>query len=236
MMARWKWWAGAAVAVLAAAWLCRAPLLGGLAGFLIVDQPADDVNWIGVIGSERGPAGDRRYEAVAELLLKRPSSQILLVELRPSRLEQIGVLPPFAELSRQHLTPLGVPGGKLARIQADGTSTWAVAHALAAWLPKHPDASLLLHYPQFRTAHLCYAIDSVLTPAEAARVRIHPLPDGRFDATDWWRSRSGFGAFGIAWLLQLQDWLGGGRDPAPPQKTADGYQRDFLRDAKGRGL
>jgi hypothetical protein len=216
----------------AAAWLFHGPLLGGLARPLIAHQPAGDFNCIGVIARTYGPDGDRCYDVAGELFREKTARRVLLVGFRPGRLVEIGVLPSFEESGRREFARRGVPPEAISVAPGDGGSYRATAGTLAAWLRNHPDASVLLFCSQFRSAHLRRALDAVLGPAQSGQVRLRPLPDRRFNETNWWMCRPGFREFGIAWLMRLQGWLGGGQAVQPPQESADDYERDFLRGAK----
>lgn len=122
-----------------------------------------------------------------------------------------------------------MPPGAISVACGEGDSYRAVAGTLAAWLRDHPGDRVLLLCSQFRSGHVRHALDSVLDPAQSGQVRLRPLPDRRFDEINWWTCRPGFREFGIAWLMRLQGWLGGGQAVQPPQKSADDYEHDFIR-------
>ena len=56
-----------ALAAIVGLWLVHSPLLQGLARPLIVDEPADDFQYVSVIGWRHGPDGDRCYDVAMEL-------------------------------------------------------------------------------------------------------------------------------------------------------------------------
>ena len=58
------------------------------------------------------------------------------------------------------------------------------------------------------------------------------LADPRRNETNWWTYRGGFRAFGIAWLLRLQDWFGGATAEEPRLLSAEEYERRFLQSVK----
>jgi hypothetical protein len=223
--------AAAAIAILAI--LLHAPLLRGLAGFLVTAPTADEADYIGVLDWWNAPDGDRSYDTAARLLGGTKNAKafrgILVVEFQPGRLEQIGAVPTFVELTRRELTARGVPQRAVSVLHSDACGDWSTARALSGWLRERPDATIVLLCDQFRSAHLRYALDRVLDSTQSQRVRVHPLPDRRYDATNWWKSRCGFRAFGFAWLIRIHGWLYGDTAAQPLTADADGYERRYLK-------
>ena len=85
-----KWRLAVAAAVLIAVCLVHAPILRGLAGLLIVDQPTDDFECVCIAAWGYSPAGRQYYDMAADLHRGKPACRILLVGPDPNRLEQIG--------------------------------------------------------------------------------------------------------------------------------------------------
>jgi hypothetical protein len=216
-------------AFIAAAWLFHAPLLRGLAGLLIVDQPTDDYDCVCISAWGDRRNGDRCYDVAVELYRKKPSCRILLIVPEPNRLEEIEAIASFATISERELLARHVPPGSVSVLRGQRWNDWDTARALAAWLHDHPGKSVLLLCGQFHTAQLRSALDSVLAPDKAASVRVHALRHRECDETNWWTCRAGFRMFGGSWLLRLQTWLTGGDTPPSPEKCADDYERDFLK-------
>jgi hypothetical protein len=222
--AKSKWLAAGAVAIAAAALLFHSPLLRCLAGLLIADEPVGDCQYVGVLEWYGRPDGDRCYDVAAELCRSRPSRGLLLVESGRSRLVEMGVLPSFEAISRRELKTRGPLPQTVSVIASDGFDDWAKARALRAWLADRPSGSVVLLCGAFRSAHLRYVLDAVLDPTQAARSRVRPLPDRRFDETNWWTSRDGIKAFGFAWLRQLHGWFAGGDHLPPSSCRVDEYE------------
>jgi hypothetical protein len=213
--------------------ILHVPFLRWCARFLVAEESYDNCQYIGILEWYNRPDGDRCYDAAAEIHRQRPAASILVVEARRNRLVEIGALPSFEQLSRRELQARGVPQQSIRVIHSDGDDDWATVRAVRNWLTEQPATSVLLLCAGFSSAHLRYAFDVTLDPAEAARVRVRGLPDRRFDQTNWWTSRSGIKAFGNEWIRQLHGWCAGGDHRPRSLGNADAYERDVLEATTG---
>jgi len=218
-----------AAVVLITVCLVHAPILRGLAGFLIVDQPTDDYGCVCISSWGDRPNGDRCYDVAAGLFHQKPSCRVLLVAPGPDRLEEIGAMTSFTAMSRRELLARGVPQEAVSVLRGERWNDWATARALADWMRDHPGNSVLLLCDQFHSAQLRRVLDAVLDPAEAASVRVRALRSRMCDNTNWWTQRSGYRAFAGSWLLQLQRRFGGGDAAQTAERNAADYERDFLQ-------
>jgi len=225
---KFKWRVAMAATVVIAVWLLYAPILRGLAGLLIVDQPAGDCDYVCLRSWGGGPEGDQSINAAGDLYGGKRPCNVLLIAPQTDRLSEIDVLPSFESLCRRELGKRHVPQQAISVIPGGGYNDWDAARSLAAWLNDHPDDSALLLCSRFRSALVRRVLDDVLDPTQAARVRVRALPDRRFDETDWWKSRIGYLEFGFCWLMRIQNWCGNGDEKPPPFTGADDYERDFL--------
>jgi hypothetical protein len=227
MTAKRKWRIAALAVVAAAACLFHAPLLRGLVRLLIVDQPTDDYDCICICSWGHYPSGDRCYDAAAESYRRKPTSRILVVAPISNRLEDLGAIPSFDSISRRELTARRVPQSAISIVYAKPWNDWAAAQAIAAWMSNHPGRRVLLLNAQFHSGQMRRAIDDVLEPDAAASLFVKALPDRDCDDTNWWRQRAGYRAFAESWLLRLQSRTD--EDAKRPARSADDYERDFLR-------
>jgi hypothetical protein len=227
-------WAALSTAVLVAAlWFARAGLLRGLAGGLIVDQPAAGADCVCLSSAWDGPGPYGCYRLAGELRRKGQPCKVLLIGPAPRRLAEVGAVPSFASLSRSALAAEGIPAEDVSVLRSDGRGDRDFARTLDGWLRAHPRATVLWTCPRFRSAKVRRVLDAVLDPADARRVRVHGLANYRLDETNWWSSRQGLWHFAVAWLLQLDRWAGG--DAPPPAKlSAADYERHFLSALKER--
>ena len=232
LTAKCRWIALSAAVLLAAAWLCRGPVLRGLAGLLIVDQPTEDAGVVCLDTLGYVPDGYRCYELVGQLRRTGHLCKVLLIGPAPGRLVETGVVTSFESLSRSALAAQGVPPADVSVLSSDGRSDRALARTLGAWLRAHSAATVLWACPRFRSANVRLMLDTELDPADGMRVRLRALPDYQIDETNWWTSRRGIRCFGIGWLVRLEGWLGGGAAAPPATMSADEYQRRFLSTLK----
>jgi hypothetical protein len=208
-------------------WLVHGPLLRGAADLLVVDEPADHAQYVCLSSWEFGPDGDRAYDVAATLFRQNPACHILLIGSGPSRLVESGSLASFETISRRELAARGLPQKAIESISRDGWDDWATARALRPWLLDRPAAVVVLLCGRMRSAHVRRVLSAVLDPSQAAGVRVQGLRDRHFDETNWWLSRRGYKAFGMAWLRRFCEWRAGG-DHAPPRlQNADDYERSF---------
>jgi hypothetical protein len=227
-----RWLLGLCLALAAAAWFGRKPVLRGLASLLVVDQaPAADDDLV-LRGSEWG-GGGHSFDHAAAWIRVRPTSAVLLMSDRPGRVAEIGVLASFESLARQELARRGVPDAAVSPIPGAGRDEWDEARLLQAWLHEHPDRSVAWASCRFNTRRLRLILDSVLGPEDAARVRVVALcgtaPDD-IRTDNWWHSRDGVRQFMFAWLaLVYARWNGEDRI-APSQQDVAAYE-EMLQEA-----
>lgn len=189
----------------------HAPLLRMSAKCLIADDALGQCSYVGLLVWHNYPDGDRSYDVAAQWYHQCSSrpAKILVIAPRLNRLEQLGVVATFEALSRRQLQLRDVPRNAISTMYSDSNDDWATARALKRWLAAHPDDSLALTCDAFRSANLRSALNAVLNPPQSARVRLRPLPDRRFNETNWWKSRDGYKAFGFNWLLGgYRRWVG----------------------------
>jgi hypothetical protein len=223
---RWRRRLLIAAALLFGLWSGHAVVLRTLAGFLVVDESADDFLYVCVLARGHGPSGDRCYDAAVRLHRQRPSGGVLVIEPGQGRLVESGVLPSFEAMSRRELESRGLPWQTISAIRSEADDAWATARAVGAWLADHPDASAILLCSAFQSAHLRYALDAVLAPGQSARVRVRALQSRQYDQGNWWTRRQGIKAFAGGWLRLLHGWCVGGSCLPSPVRNADDYEDD----------
>jgi hypothetical protein len=228
MTAKRKWRIGVLAVVVTAVCLFHAPMLRGLVGLLIVDQPIDDYDCICISSWGYHANGDRCYDAAAELYRRKPSCRVLLVAPDPNRLEEIGVTPSFASTSRRELLARHVPQEAVSILHGEPWNDWATARALADWMSDYSGHRVVLLSGQFHSGQMRRALDDVLEPDAAASLHVRALPNRDYDNTNWWTRRCGYRAFADSWLLRLQSRPDRDDAAKTPARNADAYERDFL--------
>jgi hypothetical protein len=214
-------------------WLVHAFILQYFGRLLVIEETSGHYQYVAVLGTHCYADGDRCFYVADMHYHQKPVRGILLVESRPDRLVEIGIVPEFAKFSRGLFQKWGTPLDAISAIRTDGCDDWATARAIQAWLIDRPDASVLLLCTGFRSAHLRHALNTVLDPAQAKRVGVRGLPNLQFDESNWWMSRTGVKAFGIEWLRLLHGWFAGGNHHPAPYHGPDAYQRNVRRTLLG---
>lgn len=229
MKARTKCAVGVGLVAAIAIVLFHTPVLRGLAGFLVANEPVGSFQYVGLFTSDHKSDGPGSWEAAAELYAANKVRRIVLFDNREDRLVETGVVPSFETLIRDRLGPRGTPAEAFATTRSDGFDDWARARAIRAWIVEHPKATLLVLCGRFHSAHLRHAIDTLLDPDAASRVGVLGMPNQGCDETNWWTSRAGVKAFGFAWLRRIHGWLLAGGCEPPTAVGADQYERDVCK-------
>jgi uncharacterized SAM-binding protein YcdF (DUF218 family) len=211
----------------AAAVLFHATLLRQCAAPLLVDEPAEHFQCVGIFDIGNAPDGDRCFD-VAATLARQCSGGVVVLESAPTRLIEVGAVPSFEAISRRELQKRGLAENVIHVIHRDGDDVWSMVRAIQVWLAEHPKDTMVLLGSRFRGAYLRRAIDRTIKPDQAARVRIYGLTDRRYNENDWWKSRAGLKEFGFFWLRQLHAWCVNGDHQPLPYCNADDYERHFL--------
>ena len=208
-----------------AGWLGHGLLLRGVAAPLVSEQPADGVATMVLRGDERGESGFRGFDAAEAFYHQAPERHILLIERRPGRLVELGILSSFATLGRRELSLRGVPDAAIEVIPAFAADPWEEGELLAAWLREHPSVTVAVYCNALGSRHLRYILDRVASPAEAAAARIVVASDSYHDATNWWKTRSGVKEFMLSWLEMAYTWRQGRRRPVQQQQSVEAYRK-----------
>src|SRR6266852_5654341 len=113
---RWRWLlAGGLVLVL---FLARAPLLRGLAGLLIAEEPHRAVAGVVLV------RGDRMHDAAAVRVRDGGAAEVLLIERVPLRHEALGVIRVRTEIDRRALEARGVPASAIHVLSEQTCDDW----------------------------------------------------------------------------------------------------------------
>jgi hypothetical protein len=204
--------------LLLALFLGRAPLLRGLAGLLVAEDPDADANWL-LLNS-----GDGAHDVAANRFRDGGRVRVLLIESVPGPLEVLGVLPQSSEIARRALEARGVPGSAIRVLPGEARDDWGRARVLRGWLRDHPGAHVSVLCRQFGTRRLRVILDRALGP-DGARAHLEALPDRRYDETNWWASADGR----AAWLNQSVKlayvWVAGEGDNPEPAWGPDACER-----------
>lgn len=224
----WRWFAVLLVAA-GGFWFCRQVILQTVASLLIVDQEADDYDYILVLNAEYCSAP--WIDAAAELYREDPARRIVLVESRPERAVRLGVLPSYAERSRRVLESRGVPRSAVVLIPGEAADAWAEVELLRQWLADRPTAGVAALSGRFSSRAQRLMLDRLLTPEDAARVAVCALPDANCNECNWWHNRWSAKAFLYGWLQLAYACCEDGGQPPEADWNPDEYERTLRQSA-----
>jgi hypothetical protein len=169
-----------ALILIGAVYLARAPLLRGVAGFLVVEDAAqnEEVEALVLLN------GDRLYERAADLYQAGAAKRLLLFQEPPNRLVRMGILPDGVELGRRELLKGDVPENTVEVMAMDKRGDWNRARRLRDWLNEHPEAQVLMLCDRFSSRRTRYLFEHELGGL-SSRVHWRALADRRYDESNW---------------------------------------------------
>ncbi|GAB4132081.1 hypothetical protein [Thermopirellula anaerolimosa] len=210
-------------AVLMAAALLIAALTHGywlpLASSPLLARPipqgfAPTVIWIHS-GDGHSLPGQDTLNVLAELQ-HRHSADIVVTVGRRSRVVEIGALPPMDELIRQAAARRGIPADRVVGAPYRVGQLWGAAEWIRDYLKENPQARVLYLCEVFAGAATEHVFDCAFDDDCRGRVAVLEIPDRRFDARQWWRTRAGVKALMNGYLFGMHG-LAVPHPPEPPE-------------------
>jgi hypothetical protein len=171
--------------VAAALYAFRAPVLRTAGSFLVVEEAVQPGDAVLLFGADRG------HERAAQWYRDGSTSDILVLEGPPGRLQRLGILDTAGVQARKALRRKGVPEAALTVIACPGRGDWNCARGLREWLSERPDVRVAVLCDRLNGRRARLIFRSVLGDALADRLRWCALPDRRFDETNWWQNKPG---------------------------------------------
>lgn len=186
----------AAVAILfligALAYTLRAPLLTGLAGFLVVDDPLQPADIIFMLN---GDVTTRPFHA-AKLFEQGLAPTIVIPREEDSPASEIGLYPNGTDVSVDVLQQQGVPDESIIVIPVEGgvTSTRDEAKTLRQYINAHNVTEVILVTSAFHTRRARWIFNKELN-GSGTTLRVSAAPHWEYDQTNWWQDERGLIAF-----------------------------------------
>jgi hypothetical protein len=202
-----------------ALYLARAPLLRGVASFLVVDDPVQQVDALLPLD------GDWLYEQTA-LLYHDGTKQILLLEGPPNRLVRMEIMPDPVALARRELTACKVPESAVEMLKMEKNGDWNRARRLRDWLNEHPDARVCVLCDRFSSRRTHCLFERELGGL-SARVRWRALPDRRYDERNWYQNKVGVLSLFDSYLSVGHVWWYGDALGEREEWDPDTYQNNL---------
>jgi len=201
--------------------LGHATLLRAVGAFLIVSTAPARPDVILLM------SGDSVFPAASELHARHPEAVLLKPEYDKPRLEQMGIWPDRIGQYHEEMTKRGVPVEKQLVLAGDARTEREVIEQLGRWLDQNSPRQVTVLCDEFQTRRMQTNLRSVLKE-RAAQVGIQPLPDRRFNASDWWKSRPGLRAVMFNYItLLVAGTHGGGDAERLPAWDPDEYERSL---------
>lgn len=187
---RLSWSLAIVCLLLLGGYLFRAPLLTGLAGAWVVNDPVTKADAIVVLGGGL----EYRPSAAARLFHDGVAPQILYTDVRPKPAEEMGITPRQEELTRRILLSDNVPATDMTLIGTNVASTYDESCALRAWIEKSGAKSIVIVTEPFHTRRARWIFSKEL---RGTKTEIHLVPVNPYEytATNWWTHEEGLVAF-----------------------------------------
>jgi hypothetical protein len=163
------------------------PVLRGVAGFLIVDQPLEKADVVVLLPSTLSSQDAR--DAAVQLFRDGTVRQILLLAPTPSRAVRYGAWPAPATLIRAALAAKGIPATAMAELP-DCASDTDTAERLGRWMADKKAQRLILVCPRFLGRYERQVMQKAIGEQPALEIIYHAMPS-QFNRDNWWRSRIG---------------------------------------------
>ncbi|MFA6543592.1 MAG: ElyC/SanA/YdcF family protein [Limisphaerales bacterium] len=184
--------------LLVLAWLCKAPVLRGLARAWVVDDPPVRT---GVIIALPLVSGQPMLEA-ARLYREGLASKVVTVGGMPRPTDRLGLTTPYDEMNRRLFREAGVPERDFLILGQGVPNANAAAQAVAIWVKENRVRSLTVVTEQFQTRRVKWCLDRALrSSGVAVHVRAVPVPD--YTLAEWWRNEQGLIHFENEVVLNL---------------------------------
>jgi hypothetical protein len=159
--------------------------LNAAGGYLVVDESAPE--WgthLLLLGSPGGLA------EAENLYRQNPQTRVLLIQKRPGRPMQLGVLPSYESFMLQQLAERGIQATAVDVIAAQASDEDSHAAALADWLEGHPDVRVVAVVPRLSGRSWRRAFHRALSAESVERIRIHAPVDEAGSTAGWWRRKN----------------------------------------------
>jgi uncharacterized SAM-binding protein YcdF (DUF218 family) len=199
---RTAWLLAFCCALLLAGYVFRAPLLTGLAGAWVVNDPVTKADAIVILG---GGLENRPF-AAAKLFHDGVAPQILYMDVRLRPTEELRVSLPEKEQTRRILLSNNVPETAMTMIGKNVANTYDESLAVRAWIEKSGAKSIIIPTDLFHTRRVRWVFSKQLrnTKTEIHVVAIDPR---EYTATNWWTHEEGLVAFQNEWVKLPYYWL-----------------------------
>lgn len=152
-------------------------------------------------------SGDGVIQQTADLLKSRPNAGVILTVGWPSRLVEIGVIPPPIEILRKALSAYQIDPDRIIELEVPGFQFWNEARAMDTYLSQHPQERVVFLTEEFAGRSQELILRTVMDPRNRDRVEILGLSDPRYSHHNWWKCRAGVKAVMVGYLYLIHTML-----------------------------
>lgn len=164
----------------------RGPLLRSTARLVIYEDEIGPCTTGAFLGRER------LFDQLQHLRDSGRIQNVLLMEGMPTRLESLGVRPPYVDFVRSELSKRAIPLHAITVLPGPAGNDWGRARRLQTWLREHPNETIVLPTYQFQTRRRHVILQRVLEPDELDRVKIMACRHAWYDENNWWQVKYGW--------------------------------------------
>ncbi len=203
------------------------PMLRGVAGLLVVNEPGAPVEFLCIPPVQGFDLGeDRCYDRAVDYFHQIQAARVLLAPGRANRLVEMGLVPRFETTASEALRRRGIAAARIESLAGVKESPSQEFAPLEHWLSGHPRVVVGLFWDELDSRRARLVLDRELQPRNACRVRLILLPQKHFTAANWWTHHSGRKYLPNALLALISAWCGL-KDEHFVYRNADAYE-DFV--------
>ncbi len=197
------------------------PILQAVALPLTLSDQRQRTDYIWIVG------GDRDCETAAGMIFSGLAQRVLMVEDRPRRTVELGILPSDAQDQRRLLHQLGIPGDLVEIIDGDFRQDWREALIFREWLHRRPQITVTVLCDELGLRQSRLTLARLLDPDDLVRVRFVGLADRQVNPDSWWTSRGGWKKVFAASFGLTYTFLFGPDEHVIPCWTAEEYEKNL---------
>lgn len=154
---------------------------------------------------------EEAIEEASKILRRNPQSHVIFTEGWPSRLVELGVIPPMVEVLRRALQEEGLSPDRVIKISPEGIGLWYEAQAIDRFLGTQHEARVVFFVEEFAGRSTATVLHAAMSPDAYRRISIVGIPRREFSCDNWWRSRAGVKGLMVGYLYLLYALI----DPRP---------------------
>ena len=181
---------GAVLILLAtSAYAFRAPILTGVANYLIVKDELHPADIIFVLNGDN----DTRPFYATDLYQQGLAPLVVIARSENGNTVSLGLVPNVTDIAIGVMEKKGIPAGKIVQltsIEGGVTSTFDEAISLRQYIETHPVSRVILVTSAFHTRRARWVFERELK-GHSVTIEMAAVPYQTFDATNWWKNEDG---------------------------------------------